>query len=328
MSCTYPTEYNGVKIVPWSSNFLRTINEHDHVFIYSDYFKYLSLILTNLPVIKPKVSIALVGMNKMRGQAFLDKQCLNLFRNNYKKLSVITHSKNYLDYKQCRKYDIPVEVIPNFVDLLEFDDNNINFREKYNINSKYIILCVSNYFYGKGQEYLSKMYNEISLDFTAVMISSKTNYIHSKNLLKNCKDDFKRSNINSLFLEDISREDVVSAFNHADVFSFPSQKEVSPLVILEAMASKTPWVSLSVGNTPDLKGGIIVPHRGLDRKGNMRYDKNSLKKFRESIYTILKNNKINKKLKQEGRECLEKEYNYNNVMNSYFRMFSNEKTFG
>jgi len=328
MSCETPTMHNGVKIIPWSSNFLKIINEHDHVFIYSDYFKHLPLILKNLPSIKSKVSIALVGMNKMRGQSLSDKQCLDLFRRNHSKLSIIVHSKGYLDYKQCRKYNIPSEVIPNFVDLSEFDSNNINFREKYNIDSKYIILCVSNYFQGKGQEYLSRIYKEISSDFTAVMISSKVNYMQSKVLLKTCKDDFKRNNINSLFLEDISRKDVVSAFNCADVFSFPSQKEVSPLVILESMASNTPWVSLPVGNTPDLKGGLIIPHRGLDRKGNMRYDANSFKKFGEAIQNVLEDNKLNKKLKQEGRECVEKEYNDNNVINSYYRMFSNEKTFG
>lgn len=43
----------------------------------------------------------------------------------------------------------------------------------------------------------------------------------------------------------------------ADVFLFASRIECAPLVILEAMAAGTPWVSYDVGNVRELSGGIV-----------------------------------------------------------------------
>jgi len=36
------------------------------------------------------------------------------------------------------------------VDLAEFEENNIDFRKKYNIKEKYVFLNVGNFFYGQG----------------------------------------------------------------------------------------------------------------------------------------------------------------------------------
>jgi glycosyltransferase involved in cell wall biosynthesis len=44
----------------------------------------------------------------------------------------------------------------------------------------------------------------------------------------------------------------------ADLFLFTSQVECAPLVILEAMAAGTPWVSYPVGNVEELPGGIVA----------------------------------------------------------------------
>jgi glycosyltransferase involved in cell wall biosynthesis len=44
----------------------------------------------------------------------------------------------------------------------------------------------------------------------------------------------------------------------AEVFLFTSRVECAPLVILEAMAAGTPWVSYDVGNVSELAGGVVV----------------------------------------------------------------------
>lgn len=50
---------------------------------------------------------------------------------------------------------------------------------------------------------------------------------------------------------------VPDALAAADLFMFTSRLESGPLVILEAMATGTPWVSLNVGHASELAGGIV-----------------------------------------------------------------------
>jgi glycosyltransferase involved in cell wall biosynthesis len=51
---------------------------------------------------------------------------------------------------------------------------------------------------------------------------------------------------------------VASAIAGAALFLFTSRVECAPLVILEAMAAGTPWVSYDVGNVSELPGGVVV----------------------------------------------------------------------
>jgi glycosyltransferase involved in cell wall biosynthesis len=51
---------------------------------------------------------------------------------------------------------------------------------------------------------------------------------------------------------------VASAIAAADLFLFTSHVECAPLVILEAMAAGTPWVSYDVGNVSELAGGVVA----------------------------------------------------------------------
>jgi glycosyltransferase involved in cell wall biosynthesis len=51
---------------------------------------------------------------------------------------------------------------------------------------------------------------------------------------------------------------VEQALAAADLFLFTSRVECAPLVILEAMAAGTPWVSFDVGNVSELDGGIVA----------------------------------------------------------------------
>jgi glycosyltransferase involved in cell wall biosynthesis len=54
---------------------------------------------------------------------------------------------------------------------------------------------------------------------------------------------------------------VAAAIGAADLFLFTSRVECAPLVILEAMAAGTPWVSHDVGNVSELAGGVVAADR-------------------------------------------------------------------
>ena len=55
---------------------------------------------------------------------------------------------------------------------------------------------------------------------------------------------------------------VSDALKGADLFLFTSSVECAPLVILEAMAAGTPWVSYDVGNVAELAGGLVAKDFG------------------------------------------------------------------
>ena len=45
---------------------------------------------------------------------------------------------------------------------------------------------------------------------------------------------------------------------NSNVFLFPTEKEVAPIVLLESMAASLPWISADVGNARGLEGGKVV----------------------------------------------------------------------
>ena len=312
-----------IKCAPDSSKFLKQLEslKPDRIFVYSDCFAFWQTILENIERLPSKYSISLVGMNN----TISNRKLMSLFRTKYKLFQVITHSDNYQDYITCRDAHIPVNVVPNGVDASEFSHKLFSFRDKYNIKTKYIILCVSNFFPGKGQEYLLPVLEELYKklpEFTAVFICSTVNFYVANNIRDRYKVQLRRAKFPSKLFSDIPREDVVSAFLDADVFAFPSQKEVAPLVILESMISKTPWVALPVGNIPSLKGGRMVPFRAKNHEGYALFGAETHEHFVKCLFDILLDEKIRSELKTEGYEYVSKNLIWDNIIPIYHRLFS------
>lgn len=177
--------------------------------------------------------------------------------------AAVYHSKYYKDFEFAQKLGLKNSyIIPNGVDEKEFENKSkIIFREKYNITTKYYGLCVANFLEGKGHGSLINIFKEINRDdFTLVLIGKDGGQI---NELKT-----KAAGLNIKFLENINREDTVAAYHSADLFLFASEVEASPLVIIEAKASKTPFVSTDVGNVKEWKGGIVCDEKEIASKVN------------------------------------------------------------
>ncbi len=67
-----------------------------------------------------------------------------------------------------------------------------------------------------------------------------------------------------VLLLDLPRKEVISALHAADLFIFGSNIEYSPLVLFEAMASRTPFLTLACGNAAEIVewsngGGLLAP---------------------------------------------------------------------
>ena len=73
----------------------------------------------------------------------------------------------------------------------------------------------------------------------------------------------RRGGPNTARTLDLPRDQVVAAFRAADLFLFPSQIECSPLVLFEAMAAHTAYLTSPAGNASEITewsgGGLVLP---------------------------------------------------------------------
>lgn len=78
-----------------------------------------------------------------------------------------------------------------------------------------------------------------------------------------------------VIVADLPRQELVQAFLAADLFVFASNVEYSPLVLFEAAAAGTPFLSVPVGNATEIAewtgAGVICPAE-RDEKGYTRVD--------------------------------------------------------
>jgi glycosyltransferase involved in cell wall biosynthesis len=261
--------------------------------------------------------VALVGAYHMQSHS----EIFNLFKKNIDKFNLITHSSVTPDYKWCIDNDLPVRVIPNGVDLAEFD-NTIDFREKYNIKEKYIILNIGNFFEGKGFEIIPQVCRKLSKkldDFIILQLSNTIKYPYDKVFLDRTRK--QSSGLNIRFMRDLPREDVVAAFLNSDVFLMPSRKEVAPLVILESRAAKLPWVSMRVGDISNQAGGIPIEFENVDQKEYVFVDSKIINHFVAAIVHLLKMPRLRQGAIREGQTDIE-EIDWDNIVPLYHEVFS------
>ena len=275
----------------------------DILMVYSDCFIYWKDIILNPERLKCKIVLCPVGFNATEKNTKL----YTLLSSNGSKIFFIPHSKNYKDYSIVEYLKLNNRVIPNGIDLKCFTDNSIDFKKKYSIEDKKVILNVSNFFPGKGQEFASELIpEEIKKDCVFVSISSKINLPFESSYLSKCIASFNNKKIKNMFLRSVGREIVLSAFKCSDIFLFTSQKEVSPLVVIECIAAKLPWVSMPVGNCSELPGGIIIPNQDKDFSGNYVFNQKVKKEFKDTVYSILTDDKRKKDITKNNLEFIEK----------------------
>lgn len=187
--------------------------------------------------------------------------------------AAVYHSSMYKDYEYAHKLGFKNSIIiPNGVDDREFSIRpKVDFRDKYGIKTKYLGLCVANFYEGKGHKRVIDCVRLMGRpDFTLVCIGKEGDRQPELEALS--------SGLNIRFLRDIPRDDTVAAFHSADLFLFGSHIEASPLVIIEAKASRTPFVSTDCGNIREWKGGIVCAPDEMAVNANKLLDNGAFRK--------------------------------------------------
>lgn len=170
---------------------------------------------------------------------------------------VVCLSKYGYDYLLARELGIEPEVIPNAV---TFRTPDISFREKYSIpEDKVLILHVGTYYPIKNQVWMIKHLARMPGNWVLAMVGRIDDRAYYEEMKKMVAGDER-----FMILGPLSRESVAAAMEEADLLLLPSVAESFPLVILEAMSHRLPWVaSENCRGLQGVPGGRIC---ALERK--------------------------------------------------------------
>ena len=179
-------------------------------------------------------------------------------------------SENYRDVDLARRSGIDRNVlIPNGAGENEFTVSEEGIREKLAIPEDHLlILHVGSHTGMKGHRELMSMFRRASTGPATLLIVANDfgrgcgrRCALSQRLLSSGLDPLMRGK--QVIVTPLSRKDTVSAYHEADLFLFPSNIECSPIVLFEAMASRTPFLTTDVGNSLEIikwsGGGVALP---------------------------------------------------------------------
>lgn len=314
------TDVDGIKILEYATTdasiLVSTLKkiQPDAMFIYSDLFDYFRHFLSN-PV-NTKIIIGMCGANwvhKNPGYA-------NLFVKNLRNIhKLVCHSTLDRDYTFCQSVSPDkTTVIPNGVDLDEFDTNKLSRADLApEIADRVWILNVSNFFPGKGQELIPHILPLVnsSSPLAYLQIYHDLDFPLGKELENKWMiqtQSLRNSNIIVKPLKNISRDRVIGFFKQSNAFAFTTKKEVAPLVLLEAMASELPWVSTDVGNAKELHGGRVI-HARKDSNQYSVFDNRVYSEFAGAIKDVVTNPNI----AALGRKQIEHNFNWSIILPEY-----------
>ncbi len=171
--------------------------------------------------------------------------------------ALILHSTVYQDWGFAQASGAQsLFVVPNGADPPVTDGA---FRSKLGLPPGAIAVTVGSHVVSKGHAEFARSIRRLAHErpLTGLIVAPPR---HGLDALRGCQLTCSaRSRFQSLRILDGSAPGAVAgAIGAADLFLFTSRVECAPLVILEAMAGGTPWVSYDVGNVSELAGGIVV----------------------------------------------------------------------
>jgi hypothetical protein len=205
-------------------------------------------------------------------------------------LTSSTQNGRFSDYKYIKnKSKKNYSIISNVTNLLPIN-STIRFKEKFNIISSKLVICVANYQKIKRQKLVAKIFLDAKIeDCSLVFFGSEENdyYYELQRLYGNYPNIF--------FLQEISKQDIHLAYLDADAFLMFSETEAQPLVLLDCLATNLPFVSSNVGCIHEIEGGLTA---------NTPQEASSL------LRSVLLDSKLNLFLREAGKREFEEKYSH------------------
>jgi len=238
-------------------------------------------------------------------------------------------SNNYRDINFARKNGIKKRIlIPNGASEKEFlSIKCINIRKKLGIPAgQFLILLVGAHTDAKGHKEAIAIFQKADISNATLLIISHPSFTkcfrqcfwakHISNILPK-----QRANKKQIIITSLTRQETINAYKAADLFLFPSQIECSPLVLFEAMASKTPFLVTDVGNSKEIiswsKSGLLLPTT-INAQGFSYAKVDQSAKLLENIY----NNKYQRRIMAEsGYKAWQKRFTWEKISRQYEKLY-------
>lgn len=217
--------------------------------------------------------------NIMDNSKFIYEKKKELFTG-IKDMTIITPSKWLAGLvKESFLKNYKVEVIHNGIDLEVFKPTPSDFRERYGIGNKKIILGVASIWdRRKGLNYFVDLAKELDENYQIVIVGVTEK--QKKELPKNIIAITRTNNI----------QELVKIYSVADIFLNPSEEEAMGLVTIEALACGIPVIVNNSTAHPEL----------INEKCGQIFNK------KDYIQNIL-----NKIINLDKKDCINKASNYN-----------------
>lgn len=161
----------------------------------------------------------------------------------------------FKDVRLAKGIDIPIYVVPNALSDDAVYYSNIPAPD---FDSRGQIISVGSYDWQKGHDFVLRAYamsaskNILPLKIFGQEFTPFTNKLKEQAKKLGIRDDF------IYFYEGVSGKVLLEEYRKSLVFLYGSRTECQPLVILDAMATGTPFVSKSTGCIASLAGGSAV----------------------------------------------------------------------
>ena len=172
-------------------------------------------------------------------------------------LTIVTPSQWLADMvKQSFLKDYPIHVIYNGIDLSVFKSVSSDFRQKFHLEGKKILLGISvEWGRRKGLDVFIELAKRLPADYQIVLVGTNSDV-----------DRLLPENIISIHRTQNPQE-LSEIYTVADVFANPTRDEVFGLVNAEALACGTPGVTFNTGGSPecyDAACGSVVDCDDID----------------------------------------------------------------
>ena len=159
--------------------------------------------------------------------------------------------------KESYLKDYPVKVINNGIDLSVFKPVESNFKEKYGLEGKKILLGVA-FDWGrrKGLDVFTELASRLDKEKYQIVLVG-TNEEIDKALPDNIISIHKTAN----------QVELAEIYTAADLFLNPTREDTFPTVNMEALACGTPVITFRTGGSPEIideKTGIVVDCDDVD----------------------------------------------------------------
>lgn len=242
-------------------------------------------------------------------------------------------SQNYRDIAFARQHKIKnLHVIPNGADETEFLTTYPgDIRRELGVGAdSTFILHVGGYTGVKGHAEAIDIFERAVLENATLalvgnpMDKAVVRQIRRRVWLFNATPSNIRSR-RKVIIRHSSRTQTVASLQAADIFLFPSNIEASPLVLFEACAARTPFLTTDVGNAQEIiawtGGGMILP----TTKDDQGYSHAIVDQSAQVLRDVVDNKSLQAKLSKAGYAAWNKHYRWDKLTEQYLKLYRGVK---